>query len=147
MIIKSILLVEDNQDDVELTLRAFKKNGIKSDVTVVHDGAEALDYLLCTGKYSGNYTSSKPKLVLLDINLPKVGGFEVLRQIRANEQTKFIPVVILSSSKQEPDLIKSYDLGVNSYVCKPVDSDQFSDTVRNLSLYWLQLNEVPRFKG
>jgi len=140
---KTILLVEDNLDDVELTLRALKKNNIRNEISVVSDGAEALDYLLGKGKYSDRDLSNIPAVILLDLKLPKVDGLEVLRQIRANERTKFLPVVILTSSKQEQDLLNGYSLGVNSYVRKPVDFNQFNEAVKNLGLYWLLLNEVP----
>ncbi|MFA6401199.1 MAG: response regulator [Salinivirgaceae bacterium] len=140
---KTILLVEDNPDDVELTLRALKKNNIKNNITVVSDGAEALDYLFGTGNYSGRDLSVMPTLILLDIKLPKIDGFEVLSQIRANEVTKFLPVVILTSSKEEQDIIMGYSLGVNSYVRKPVDFNQFAEAVNHLGLYWLLLNSEP----
>jgi CheY-like chemotaxis protein len=143
---KTILLVEDNLDDVELTLLALKKNNIKNEITVVNDGAEALDFLFGTGKYSGRDLTILPAMVLLDLNLPKVGGFEVLKQIRDNEWTKFLPVVILTSSKHDQDLVEGYSLGVNSYVRKPVDFTQFTKAVRQLGLYWLLLNEVPPIK-
>jgi len=146
MITKTILLVEDNLDDVELTLHALKKNNIKNEVIVVNDGADALDYIFCKGKYSECDLSTLPTVVLLDIKLPKVDGLEVLRQIRANERTKFLPVVILTSSKQEQDLMNGYSYGVNSYVRKPVDFNQFADAVKNLGLYWLLLNETPPIK-
>jgi len=144
---KTILLVEDNLDDVELTLRALKKNNIRNEISVVSDGAEALDYLLGKGKYSDRDLSNIPAVILLDLKLPKVDGLEVLRQIRANERTKFLPVVILTSSKQEQDIINGYGLGVNSYVRKPVDFNQFNEAIKNLGLYWLFLNEVPQGKG
>ena len=144
---KTILLVEDNLDDVELTLRALKKNNIRNEISVVSDGAEALDYLLGKGKYSDRDLSNTPAVILLDLKLPKVDGLEVLRQIRANERTKFLPVVILTSSKQEQDIINGYGLGVNSYVRKPVDFNQFNEAIKNLGLYWLFLNEVPPGKG
>lgn len=143
---KTILLVEDNLDDVELTLLALKKNNIKNEIEVVNDGAEALDFLFSTGKYSGRDLTLLPAMVLLDLNLPKVGGFEVLKQIRDNERTKFLPVVILTSSKHDQDLVEGYSLGVNSYVRKPVDFTQFTEAVRQLGLYWLLLNEVPPIK-
>ena len=147
MVSKTILLVEDNPDDVELTLHALKKHNIKNDVTVAYDGAEALDFLFGTGKYSGRDITAMPTVILLDLQLPKVGGLEVLRQIRADERTKLIPVVILTSSKQEQDLVTGYSLGVNSYVRKPVDFNQFAVAVRHLGLYWLLLNEAPPLKG
>jgi CheY-like chemotaxis protein len=140
---KSILLVEDNLDDVELTLRALKKNNIKNEVKVVYDGAEALDYIFGTGKYSDRDISNMPTVILLDIKLPKVDGLEVLRQIRANNLTKLLPIVILTSSKAEQDIVNGYSLGVNSYVRKPIDFNQFAEAVSHLGLYWLLLNEVP----
>jgi two-component system, response regulator len=146
MAIKTILLVEDNLDDVDLTLRALKKNNIKNEVTVVNDGVEALDYLLGRGKYAGRDLTIMPTVILLDLKLPKLDGLEVLRLIRANEQTKLLPVVILTSSKQEQDLVNGYSLGVNSYVRKPVDFIQFAEAVNHLGLYWLLLNEVPPTK-
>jgi len=147
MVSKTILLVEDNLDDVELTLRTLKKNNIKNDVTVVYDGAEALDFLFGIGKYSGRDLTTMPTVILLDLKLPKIDGFEVLRQIRANELTKLLPVVILTSSKEEQDIVNSYSLGVNSYVRKPVDFNQFTEAVSHLGLYWLLLNEAPPVKG
>jgi CheY-like chemotaxis protein len=143
MVSKTILLVEDNLDDVELALRALKKNNIKNEVTVVHDGAEALDLLFGTGKYAGRDISILPTVVLLDLKLPKIDGFEVLRRLRANPNTKFLPVVILTSSKEEQDIINGYSLGVNSYVRKPVDFNHFAEAVSYLGLYWLLLNESP----
>lgn len=140
---KSILLVEDNLDDVDLTLHALKKNNIRNEIVVAYDGAEALDYLFGTGKYSGRDLTSMPTIILLDLKLPKVDGLEVLRRLRANELTKFLPVVILTSSKEEQDILKGYSLGVNSYVRKPVDFNQFAEAVSHLGLYWLLLNEIP----
>lgn len=140
---KTILLVEDNPDDVDLTLHALKKNNIKNEVIVVNDGAEALDLLFGKGKYADKDFSQLPAIILLDIKLPKIDGLEVLRQIRANERTKFLPVVILTSSKEDQDILQGYSLGVNSYVRKPVDFNQFAEAVRNLGLYWLLLNEPP----
>jgi two-component system response regulator len=138
-----ILLVEDNPDDEALTLRALKKNNIKNEVVVARDGAEALDYLFRVGKYSGTGPSPIPQVVLLDLKLPKIAGLEVLRQLRADERTKLLPVVILTSSNEEQDRISGYGLGANSYVRKPVDFNQFIDAVRQLGLYWLILNEPP----
>lgn len=143
-----ILLVEDSPDDVDLTLRALKKSNVLNEVVVVRDGAEALDYLFATGTYSGRDSTVMPEVVLLDLKLPKVDGLEVLRQIRADERTKLLPVVILTSSSEERDVVESYKLGANSYIRKPVDFDQFIESVRQLGLYWLVLNEsVPRPGG
>jgi two-component system response regulator len=138
-----ILLVEDNPDDEALTLRALNKNNIKNDVVVAHDGVEALDYLFGTGAYSGRDTRLIPQLVLLDLKLPKLDGLEVLRRLRADERTKLLPVVILTSSVEEQDRLRGYDLGANSYVRKPVNFNQFIDAVLQLGLYWLILNERP----
>lgn len=143
MVNKTILLVEDNPDDIDLTLRALKKNNIRNEVIVVTNGADALDFLFGAGKFSGRDLSLMPAVILLDLKLPKIDGLEVLRSIRASELTKFLPVVILTSSKEEQDIIKGYSLGVNSYVRKPVDFVQFADAVSHLGLYWLLLNETP----
>src|SRR3984885_15791859 len=143
MLQKTILLVEDNADDEELTMRALKKNNVTNNLVVARDGLEALDFLFGTGAYAGRDIAALPGLVLLDLKLPKIDGLEVLRRIRANERTKRMPVTVLTSSKEEQDLIKSYDLGANSYIRKPVDFNQFTDAVRQLGLYWLMLNEVP----
>jgi two-component system, response regulator len=139
---KVILLVEDNPDDEALTLRALKKNNIKNEVVVAHDGAEALDYLFGEGAYSGRDVRVVPQVILLDLKLPKVDGFEVLRKLRADERTKRLPVVILTSSNEEQDRISGYDLGANSYVRKPVEFSNFIDAVRQLGLYWLILNQT-----
>jgi CheY-like chemotaxis protein len=139
---KVILLVEDNPRDEALTLRALKKSNIVNEVVVARDGVEALDYLLGKGKYEGRDTSIKPQLVLLDLKLPKVNGLQVLQQLRSNELTKRLAVVVFTSSSEEEDLIKSYDLGANSYVRKPVDFEQFLEATRQLGLYWLVLNET-----
>ncbi|MGH7872963.1 MAG: response regulator [Candidatus Binatia bacterium] len=139
---KVILLVEDNPDDAELTLRALKKNNIQNDVVLAHDGVEALDYLFGTGTYAGRDASALPSVTLLDLKLPKVDGLEVLRKIRAHELTRYLPVVILTSSKEQQDLINGYQLGANSYIRKPVDFNQFMEAVRQLGLYWLVLNEA-----
>jgi two-component system, response regulator len=142
---KIILLVEDNPDDAELTLRALKKNNILNQVVHAHDGVEATDYLFGTGTYAGRDTSALPSVVLLDLKLPKIDGLEVLKQIRAGELTRYLSVVILTSSKEEQDLINGYQLGANSYIRKPVDFNQFMEAVRQLGLYWLVLNEsVPQ---
>ena len=138
---KIILLIEDNPDDEALTLRALEKNNIKNEVVVARDGAEALDYLFGTGSYTGRDLTIMPQLTLLDLKLPKVDGLEVLRQLRANELTRLLPVVILTSSNEEQDRVNGYGLGANSYVRKPIDFGQFIDAVRQLGLYWLILNE------
>lgn len=139
---KIILLVEDNRDDEELALMAFEQSGILSEVVVVRDGAEALDYLFGAGKHANRALSEMPTVILLDLKLPKIDGLEVLRRLRAHEQTCFLPVVILTTSKEEQDLINSYRLGCNSYVRKPVDFTEFISTARQLGLYWLRLNEA-----
>lgn len=144
---KIILLVEDNADDEALTLRALKKNNIQNEVVIVRDGAAALEYFFATGAYAGRDMSVMPTVTLLDLKLPKIDGLEVLRCIRADERTKLLPVVILTSSKEEKDLVNSYRLGANSYIRKPVDFAQFSEAVRELGLYWLVLNEPPPSKG
>jgi CheY-like chemotaxis protein len=143
---KSILLVEDNPDDEVLTLMAFRDNNILNNIIVTHDGAEALDYLSGTGKYNGRDIYDLPQVVLLDLKLPKIDGLEVLHHIRANQITKLLPVIILTSSKEETDLLNSYQKGANSYIHKPVDFEQFSEAIKQLGLYWLVLNEVPTFK-
>lgn len=140
---KIILLVEDNRDDEELALLAFKKGQVANEVVVARDGVEALDYLFGTGQYDGRDVAALPQLMLLDLKLPKVGGLEVLRRVRADARTRRLPVVILTSSREEEDLLQGYDLGANSYVRKPVDFNQFVEAVRNLQLYWLVLNEPP----
>jgi two-component system response regulator len=140
---KIIFLVEDNPDDEALTLRALKKNNILNQVVVARDGVEALDYLFCRGEYADRDPKQLPQIVLLDLKLPKVDGLEVLKQIRANKRTKCLPVVILTSSKEDMDIINGYELGANSYVRKPVDFDAFSNAIKNLGLYWLVLNESP----
>ena len=143
MIDSVILLVEDNESDEELTLRALKKSNIGNKVVVTRDGAAALDYLLARGPYAGRDTKELPQVVLLDLNLPKMGGLEVLRAIRADERTALLPVVILTSSKEDADLLGGYKSGANSYIVKPVDFTQFAEAVRQLGMYWLVLNEQP----
>ena len=138
-----ILLVEDNPDDEALTLRALKKNNITNKIVVARDGVEALDYLFGTGMYAGRDTSVEPELILLDLKLPKIDGFEVLKKLRADGRTRLLPVVILTSSKEQQDVVNGYGLGANSYVRKPVDFEQFVDSVRQLGLYWLVINERP----
>jgi two-component system response regulator len=140
---KVILLVEDNPDDVKLTMRALKKSNILNEVVVAQDGAEALDYLLCTGKYCGRDKNNLPQVVLLDLKMPKVDGLEVLKRMRADERTRLLPVVILTTSSEEKDRVSGYKLGANSYVRKPVDFNQFVEAVQQLGLYWLVLNEAP----
>lgn len=138
-----ILLVEDNPEDVELTLRGLKKHNLANKVFVVRDGEEALDYIFAKGKYADRDMIIAPKLILLDLKLPKVDGLEVLRQVKLDEKTKVIPVVVLTSSKEERDVVESYRLGVNSYIRKPVDFDKFVKSIGELGLYWLLLNEPP----
>lgn len=140
---RTILLVEDNPNDVALTLRALRKNNILNEIDTVRDGAEALDYLLCQGNYADRDKDAMPAVVLLDLKLPKLSGIEVLQRLRADERTKLLPVVILTSSKEDQDLIDGYRFGANSYVRKPVDFTQFSQAVLQLGLYWMVLNEPP----
>jgi two-component system response regulator len=143
---KVILLVEDNPSDVKLTKRALEQNQIANKLIVAEDGREALDYLFGLGQHAGRDIRDFPAVVLLDLKLPRIDGLEVLKEIRSNEHTKLIPVVILTSSDQEKDLIASYKLGANSYIRKPVDFHQFAEAVRNLGMYWLLLNEPPPIK-
>lgn len=142
-----ILMVEDNSDDEALTLRALKKNNIHNEVIVTRDGVEALDYLFATGPYAGRDLATMPRVVLLDLKLPKLDGLQVLQRLRGDERTRLLPVVILTSSKEQQDLINGYSLGANSYVRKPIDFTQFIEAVRQLGLYWLILNEVPLREG
>ena len=139
---KTILLVEDNPDDVTLTLRALKKNNLLNEVVVARDGVEALDFLFCEGEFAGRSPELLPELILLDLKLPKVDGLEVLKRIRNEARTRLLPVVILTSSNEQSDIISGYELGVNSYIRKPVDFEQFIETVRQLGLYWLVLNQT-----
>ena len=140
---KVILLVEDNADDEELALLAFEKSNIANEVVVARDGEEALDYLFGTGTYAGRDVSVLPQVVLLDLKLPKIDGLEVLKRLRADPRTRRLPIVILTSSREEQDLIESYDLGANSYVRKPVDFSRFAEAIHQLQMYWLVLNEPP----
>ena len=140
---KMILIVEDNPDDEALTIRALKKNNIGNRLVVVRDGAEALDFLFCTGSYAERDPQDLPQTILLDLKLPKVDGLEVLKRIRADDRTSLLPIVILTSSNDERDIVQSYKNGANSYVRKPVDFNEFLDAARQLGLYWLVLNEAP----
>lgn len=139
---KTILLVEDNPDDEALTLRALRRNHILNEVVVAHDGVEALDYLLCRNAHAAR-PPANPQLILLDLKLPRLDGLEVLRALRSDPRTRLQPVVILTSSREEQDILRGYELGANSYICKPVDFDQFMEAVRQLGLYWLVLNVPP----
>ena len=138
-----ILLVEDNPNDVELTLHALRASNLANDIKVVRDGAEALDFIMCRGPFSERDIRDGPSVILLDLKLPKVDGIEVLRQTKADPRTKGIPIVILTSSTQDKDIVESYQLGVNSYIAKPVDFQQFTESVRQLGLYWLVYNQPP----
>jgi DNA-binding response OmpR family regulator len=139
-----ILLVEDNENDATLTIRALKKRNLANNLIHVSDGQQALDFLFAKGEYSGHDPLHLPKVVLLDLKLPKVSGLEVLRQLKANEKTKIVPVVMLSSSQEESDLIESYKMGANSYIVKPVEFDNFSEAISHMGLYWLVLNKRPK---
>ncbi len=140
---KVILLVEDNPDDEALAIRALKRHHIGNEIVVAHDGVEALDYLFGTGSYAGRDISNKPSVILLDLKLPRVDGLEVLRRLREDQRTRFLPVVVLTTSSEELDVINSYSLGCNSYIRKPVDFVQFSEAIRQLGMYWLLMNEPP----
>ena len=137
-----ILLVEDNPDDELLTIRALKKNRISNEIVVAHDGVEAIDFLMATGMFAGRNINEVPELILLDLKLPKINGLEVLKHLRSEPHTKYVPVVILTSSSEEQDIIKSYDLGANSFVQKPVDFDEFLEAARQLGVYWLIINKT-----
>ena len=139
-----ILLVEDDQNDVELAVHALKKHNLANRIQVVRDGAEALDFLFARGAFSHRDINQIPRVVLLDLKLPKVDGLEVLRQVKSDPRTRKVPVVILTSSREERDVVESYNLGVNSYILKPVDFQQFTEAVRTIGLYWLLLNEPPK---
>jgi two-component system, response regulator len=142
-----ILLVEDNSDDVELTLHALRKENLANNLYVARDGEEALEFLFCTGTHSNGASDPPPKLVLLDLKLPKVDGMEVLKRLKGDNRTKTIPVVILTSSKEERDMISGYHLGANSYIQKPVDFEQFRETIKTVGLYWLIINQAPLSEG
>lgn len=139
-----LLLVEDNPRDVELTLHVFRLHHLTNRFHVVRDGAEALEFMFCTGAYADRNRENGPKVVLLDLKLPKVDGLEVLRQLKSDPRTRPTPVIVLTSSREERDVVRSYDLGVNSYIVKPVDFEQFTDAVKQLGLYWLLLNQPPK---
>ncbi len=141
--IVEILLVEDNPNDMELALHALQRNHLANRIQVVRDGAEALEFLFCTGAFAHRRIENSPKVVLLDLKMPKVDGVEVLRQIKANPKTRAIPVVVLTSSREDPDIATCYQLGANSYIVKPVDFDQFTNSVRQIGFYWLLLNQPP----
>lgn len=139
-----ILLIEDNPNDAELSLYALKKYKVANSIFHARDGAEALDYIFCTGPFSNRQIEDVPRVILLDLKLPKVDGHEVLRRIKSDDRTKNIPVVVLTSSREERDVIESYHQGVNSYIVKPIDFEQFTEAVRKLGMYWLLLNEIPK---
>lgn len=141
--LEKILLIEDNPDDEALTRRAFAKNNIRNELVVAHDGEEALQYLFGASPHEYGDANNMPQVVLLDLKLPRIGGLEVLKRIRAGERTKLLPVIILTTSREDTDILSGYDLGANSYVQKPVEFDQFVDAVRQLGLYWLGLNQPP----
>lgn len=138
-----ILLIEDNPQDAELTVRGLKKNNLANNVEIMEDGAEALDFIFCRGKYADREIARRPKLILLDLKLPKINGLEVLKEIKGSDRTKHIPVVILTSSKEDPDIKSAYELGANSYVVKPVNFSTFVDSVSNIGLYWMLVNQYP----
>ena len=142
-----ILLVEDNPNDEELTLYALRKNNISNQIQAVHDGKEALEYLFCTGAFANRQINDPPKVVSLDLKLPKVDGLEALERIKADVRTRIIPVFVLTSSKEERDIVGSYQLGINSYIVKPVDFEQFNEAVRHMGLYWMLFNKAPSYKS
>ncbi len=138
-----ILLVEDNPNDLELTMLALQENRIANSIEVARDGAEALDFIFCMGPHSKRNIRNGPRVILLDLKLPKIDGIEVLRRVKADERTRTIPVVVLTSSREERDIVATYNLGVNSYIVKPVDWDQFSEAIKSIGLYWMLINEPP----
>lgn len=138
-----VLLVEDNSSDVELTVRALKKQNFANNIMIVNDGEEALDFIFGRGKYDGRDVESSPKVIFLDLKLPKINGLEVLKEIKSNEKTRLIPIVIMTSSQEEKDIVESYKLGVNSYVVKPIDFEKFMKTIAELGFYWLAVNKNP----
>jgi CheY-like chemotaxis protein len=138
-----ILLVEDNPNDAELAIRALKRHNLANNLVLVHDGEEALDFMFCRGQYQGRNQSDRPRLVLLDLKLPKVDGLEVLKALKSDQRTRITPIVVLTTSKEERDVLRSFDLGANSYIVKPVDFEKFTEAVKELGLYWLVLNELP----
>jgi two-component system, response regulator len=142
-----VLIVEDNAQDLELTLRALRKAKLSNRIQVARDGREALDFILCEGAHAGRQIDNGPKVILLDLKLPRVDGLEVLRKVKSDARTKSIPVVVLTSSREQKDVIESYQLGVNSYIVKPVDFEGFATAVGELGLYWLLLNQPPKFNG
>ena len=138
-----ILLIEDNPDEAELAIRSLKKNNLANNLKHIDDGAEALDYIFSRGKYANNTANAHPRLILLDLNLPKVGGLDILKQVKSDERTKTIPIVVLTSSQEQRDVIESYKLGVNSYIVKPVNFASFAQAIADLKMYWLVLNQQP----
>jgi len=144
---KTILLVEDNKDDVALTLRSFKKSKMKNKIVIAGDGEEALDYLFCKGKFENRNPPDLPAMVLLDLKLPKIDGFEVLKEIRKNEITKFLPVIILTSSKEKRDMVYGYLMGANSFIQKPVDFGKFSEAIKTITVFWTHINKIPDNSG
>ena len=145
--IVEILIVEDNQQDLDLAQRALRKANLTNHIHVVRDGEEALQFLFCTGPHSGRKIENGPKVILLDLKLPKVDGLEVLQRVKSDPRTQSIPVVVLTSSKEQNDVVESYHLGVNSYIVKPVNFEQFSEAVQKLGMYWLLLNHPPKLEG
>lgn len=142
-----ILLVEDNQDDLDMTLRALRKANLANHIQIARDGAEALDFIFCQGAHAGRKIENGPKVILLDLKLPKIDGLEVVKRIKSDPRTKAIPVVMLTSSKEQKDVIESYRLGVNSYIVKPVNFEGFAAAVQELGMYWLLLNQSPKLEG